>query len=70
MLTSRHIGIELVQGHKVQGNGSVRWFWTEVLAMASKSSEMDVSEVCEMIGATIHGMIIGELSPTLLSVLR
>ena len=31
--------------------------------MAGKSSEMDVSEVCEMKGATVHGMPVGELSP-------
>ena len=31
--------------------------------MAGKSSEMDVSEVCEAKGATVHGMLIGELSP-------
>ena len=37
--------------------------------MASKSSEMDVSEVCETKGVTVHGMIVGELSPMLLSVL-
>ena len=31
--------------------------------MAGKCSEMDVSEVCEAKGATVHGLLIGELSP-------
>ena len=35
-------------------------------AMAEKSSEMDVSEVCETKGATVHGVIVGELSPVII----
>ena len=31
--------------------------------MAGKCSEMDVSEVCEAKGATVHGVLIGKLSP-------
>ena len=40
-----------------------------VLSMASKYSKVDVSEVCETKGATVHGMIVGKLSPTPLFVL-
>ena len=32
-------------------------------AMAFKCSEIDVSEVCESKGATVHGVLVGELSP-------
>ena len=31
--------------------------------MAGKCSGMDISEVCESQGATVHGMVVGELSP-------
>ena len=31
--------------------------------MAGKSSEMDVSEVCKMKAATVHGMLVGKLIP-------
>ena len=35
-------------------------------AMAEKLSEMDVSEVCETKGATVHGVIVGEFSPVII----
>ena len=32
-------------------------------AMAGQAGEMDVSEVCEAKGATVHGVLVGHLSP-------
>ena len=31
--------------------------------MAGKCSRIDISEVCESQGATVHGVVVGELSP-------
>ena len=67
MFIAQH-GVELAnRGQKVPVNRSVSCTTIDIErigpAMAEKSSEMKVSEVCETKGVTVHQVIVGELSP-------